>query len=113
MTENMKKFLELVSGNDELYRSFSNATKEDIVALARELGMELTEADFSQPNVELSDDELDVVAGGAKCECPVYGAGNDSGADEKTCVCVLGGGGEYQNGKCRCACVGGGYGKAG
>jgi len=46
MTENMKKLLELVSGNKELASKIGGMGKEDIIALAKELGVELTEADF-------------------------------------------------------------------
>ena len=43
MTENMKKFLEAVSKNDELSTKINTMTKEDLLALAKELGVELTE----------------------------------------------------------------------
>ena len=59
---------------------------KDIIALARELGVELTEADFVQ-NCELTDDELDAVVGGGKC------------------ICSFGGGGEYSDGSVRCVCI--------
>ena len=48
MTENMKKLLELVSGNKELALKIGGMGKENIIALAKELGIEFTEADFAQ-----------------------------------------------------------------
>jgi len=63
MTENMQKLLEIVSGNKELAAKIGGMGKEDIIALAKELGVTLTEADFAK-NCELSDDELDAVVGG-------------------------------------------------
>ncbi len=66
-------------------------------------------------NEELSEDELDAVAGGGSCWCAMGGGGTgdgvepNTGIDEKTCACVLGGGGEYVDAdgdkKCRCWCV--------
>lgn len=55
--------------------------KKDIIVLAREQGVTLTEADFAQ-NYELSDDELDTVAGGGE-----YSDGSIR------CVCMIGGDG--------------------
>lgn len=111
MTENMKKFLEAVSKNEELTKKINTMTKEDLLALAKELGVELTETDFEKPDGELSDDELDAVAGGALCYCLLAGSGYDTCDNEKTCVCVAGGGGEYKSGDCRCWCVGCGVGE--
>lgn len=92
MTENMKKLLEIVSGSKELAAKICGMGKEEIIALARELGVALTEADFAQ-KCELSDDELDNVAGGGKCICS-FGGGGKAGKGEKTCACVMGGGGQ-------------------
>ena len=47
MTENMKKFLEAVSKNEELAKKINTMTKEDLLALAKELSIELTEDDFA------------------------------------------------------------------
>ena len=87
----MKKLLEIVSGNKELAAKIGGMAREDIIALARELGVELTEADFAQ-KYELSDDELDAVAGGGRC------------------ICSFGGGGEYSDGSVRCFFIIGGDG---
>lgn len=91
MTENTKKLLEIVSGNKELSAKIGGMGKEEIPALTREQGVELTEADFVQ-KYELSDDELNAVAGGGKC------------------ICSFGGGGQYSDGSVRCVCVIGGDG---
>ena len=77
MTENMKKFLEAVSKDEELAKKINAMTKEDMLALAKELCIELIEADFEKPDGEMDDNEMDDVVGGADC-----------------CVCVLGGGTE-------------------
>ena len=104
MTENVQKFLTAVTKNDEMYSKMNGATKEEMIAMAKELGIELTEADFEQKSTELNDAELEAVAGGDVCVC-VAGGGGTSTEDEKTCACVMGGGGEWWNGECRCACV--------
>lgn len=64
MTENIKKLLELVSNNEELKNKLNNAPREEFIAIAKEQGITLTEADFEAGNGELSEDELDTVTGG-------------------------------------------------
>ena len=107
MTENLKKFLEAVSRNNELHDKFSNATKENLLEMAKELGIELTEADLEKPAVqELNEQELDAVAGGARCFCFLGGGGKAGGAyQNEICACVLGGTGDNVHGGCRCCCV--------
>lgn len=109
MSENLKKFLELVSGSAELSARLNAADKDGIFAMAKELGIELSNADFARQNEELSDDELDAVAGGSdsSCTCILGGGGkkDSSFGASKACVCVLGGGGEKIGGGARCACV--------
>ena len=74
--------------------------------------MELAEADFAQ-TAEISDEELDAVAGGGECGCFLGGGGKGGGQwDAKTCVCVTGGGGQTGDSKCRCACTVAGWGAA-
>ena len=63
MTENMKKFQELLSGNEELAKKIDDMSREEIIAAAKQLGVALTEADFEKV-FELADDLLDAVAGG-------------------------------------------------
>ena len=78
MSENMKKFLEAVSRNDELYKKVSAAGMDERIAMGRDLGIYLTAEDFKKPAEELSDDELDAVAGGdVSCVCPLGGSTKD------------------------------------
>ena len=73
MNENLKKFLEEASKNEELKAKLSALTDketavEKVIELAKEYGFTLTAEDF-QPaeGAELSLDELDSVAGGSVC----------------------------------------------
>ncbi len=78
----MKEFLEAIEKDEELKAKVEElnrkgATSADFSALAKEYGYELTEADFSgvgKDTGELSEDELDAVAGGAvrPSRKPVY-----------------------------------------
>ena len=114
MTKNMKKFLEAVSQNEELAKKLSAMTMEGLLALAKELGVELTEADFEKPDGMLDENELDAVAGGKVCvcvvggggegdgndrvcACPAYGVGADKDKLYDRCVCFIGGGGKSYN----------------
>ena len=140
MSEKMKAFLEALSKDKDLLDKlnaipFETEEEKITVAIAfakDELGIELTEDDFKKPEVvngELNDDELEAVAGGDSCVCVAGGYGGGGGKfddrydefsdlhhyNEYTCVCVLGGGGEYVHaGKKyeRCICVVGGTGYA-
>ena len=129
MTENLKKFLEAVSKDESLQakvnalESKKETAMADIIALAKELGIELTEADFAQPDGEISEDELETINGGGcptagtvnnscycaaagggggkqkdediwGCACVAYGQGGDAKDDHTTCMCVLYGHGE-------------------
>ena len=111
MTENMQKFLTAVTQNDEMYGKINGAAKDELIAMAKALGIELTEADFEQKPAELNDDELDAVAGGAACYCPMTGVGVATTAKADSCGCVMGGGGQWSDKSCRCACVGYGQGE--
>ena len=129
MTENLKKFLEAVS-KDEALQAKVNALESNketamagVIALAKELGIELTEADFAQPDGEISEDELETINGGGcptagtvnnscycaaagggggkqkdediwGCACVAYGQGGDAKDDHTTCMCVLYGHGD-------------------
>ena len=70
MNENLKKFLEEASKNEELKAKLSALTDKDTAAakaveLAKEYGFTLTAEDFQPADgEELSLDELDSVAGG-------------------------------------------------
>ena len=111
MTENMKKFLELVSKNEELCAKVGEADKEALIAMAKELGVALTDEDFEKPTEELSDDELDTVAGGGDVSCAcAMGGGGTKDSNDKTCACVLAGAGYSKTGRERCVCGFAGYG---
>ena len=109
MTENMKKFLEAVSKNSNLAATTSAMTKGELLALAKELGIELTGDDFAQ-ETELEKDELEAVTGGWKdCFC-VAGGGGKADEDGKACACVAFGGGSARDDENRCWCIGAGSG---
>ena len=112
MTENMQKFLEEVSKNEELCATLNTAGKEELIAMAKELGIALTEVDFAQDE-ELSDDELDAVAGGRDVSCAcAMGGGGEKDSNDKTCACVLAGAGydkKYNRERCVCGFAGYGY----
>lgn len=121
MTENMKQFLELVSTDEALAREFEAMTKLEgdeakkaIAKFAGERGILLVEADFvpeEPPTSEISDDELEAVAGGGDCACCALGGGKkDKDRGDKACGCVAVGVGRDTDGDDRCFCVGGGMG---
>lgn len=105
MNESIKKLLEMASNNPELQQKLNGTLRESLIALAKEAGISLTDADFEQAG-EISDDELTTVAGGEKCYCVVGGAGSGDG-NVKTCACVIYGNGYHD----RCDCIVNGYGQ--
>ena len=110
MTENMKKFLELAASDSELTAQLNGMGKDGIIAAAQQRGIALTEADFAvDKSAELSEDELDEVAGGGKCACVLGGSGK-AGDNCQKCSCVIGGWGLFDDGVDRCICGGGGGG---
>lgn len=115
MTENLKRFLELLSKDPQLTARASDAKGEELLAIAQELGTPLTLEDFgklSEPGQELSDDELDAVVGGGRCTCAVGGGGKKD-AQNKVCACVVYGQGNTRCGKLRCICPAAGGGASG
>jgi len=69
MTENLRRFNETVKANEELQRKLESLGEEptfdQIIAVAAEHGITLTPEDFESAEAkELSDAELDDVAGG-------------------------------------------------
>ena len=75
------------------------------------MGFELTAADLERPAEELSDDELDTVAGGGDVSCAcAMGGGGTKDSNDKTCACVLAGAGYSTQGRERCVCGFAGYG---
>ena len=111
MTENMKKLLEKLSADKALAEKAAKLEKADLIAAAKELGVELTEADFAQNEAALNDQELDAVTGGGDCLCVVAGGGTKD-EDSKACGCVAAGYGYNVDGAQRCFCVMGGSGSA-
>ena len=112
MNENLKKFLEMVSKDAEL-TSKVGAEKDVnvLIAMAKEMGIELTASDFEKPVEELADDELDTVAGGGDVSCAcAMGGGGTKDSNDKTCACVLAGAGYSKSGRERCVCGFAGYG---
>ncbi len=107
MTENMQKFLEAVSRDEALTAKVGAMGKDELLALAKALGIPLTDADLEKPAVqELDDDDLDTVAGGdgkVSCACAMGGGGTKDTYD-KVCVCVMAGAGYSKNGIDRCVC---------
>ncbi|MBO6229580.1 MAG: Nif11-like leader peptide family RiPP precursor [Ruminiclostridium sp.] len=106
MKENLKKFLEEASKNEELKAKLAAITDKDTavakaIELAKEYGYTLTAEDFEQDKDDkLSLDEVYAVSGGgdgtvdfcffvswtdAGCGCFIIGAAED-------CGCFLGGG---------------------
>ena len=77
MNENLKKFLEEASKNEELKAKLAALTdKEKAIELAKEYGFTLTPEDFQPADgAELSLDELDSVAGGSVCL--LFGGGHN------------------------------------
>ena len=119
MSENLKQFFNLLANNPEIKEkalACNELGKEKgllaLIELAKEQGMELSEADFKAPEEEISEEELAVVSGGKLFErsCPEAGQEADGG-----CGCVIpgGGGGTMLDDGATfgCACVG--YGQGG
>ena len=83
MNENLKKFLEEASKNEELKAKLEALTDKEAavdkaIELAKEYGFTLTAEDFQPADgAELSLDELDSVAGGMMCFMIGGGGGNN------------------------------------
>ena len=58
MTENMKCFLAKVSEDKALAEKASKLEKDELIVLAKEMGVNLTEADFAQTESDISEGEL-------------------------------------------------------
>ncbi len=106
VTDNIKKFLELAEADSELMGRISKMDQAGIIAEARKLGIDLTDADLAPANnMELSEDELSEAAGGGACGCVAGGGGSQSDGHGDVCACVVVGAGGYYDGSPRCACV--------
>ena len=99
MTDNAKKFLAAVSQDEALKKEFEGAKGlEAMLKIAKAHGYELKSEDFEAPKIdELSEDEMQAVAGGAMqaitsmCKCTGgYGFGL---TNELNCECQQKGGG--------------------
>ena len=123
MTDNMKKFIEFMSSQDEdTYKKASKMEEDELIAFAAENGITVTPEDFAEAKKEaeaaaegeISDDELSAVAGGKACACIFGGGGEPSDPKSSTydtvCACVMAGEGRDSTGDDRCGCplVGGG-----
>lgn len=103
MTENMKNFLAKISADKELAKKASALELADVIALAKELGIDLTEADLAAKD-EMSADELAAIHGGNEQDwadfnnCPGQNGIQD-------CLCAAGGGGQRDENGDVCACV--------
>lgn len=109
MTENMKCFLEKVSEDKALAEKASKLEKDELIVLAKEMGVNLTEADFVQTESDISEVELTSVTGGGNCYCVAGGGGTD-GEKDSACACVFAGWGRSteRHERCVCAMAGGG-----
>ena len=109
MTENMKCFLAKVSEDKALAEKASKLEKDELIVLAKEMGVNLTEADFAQTESDISEGELNSVTGGGNCYCVAGGGGTD-GEKDSACACVFDGWGRSteRHERCVCAMAGGG-----
>ena len=85
MTENMKKFLELMSTKDkEIKEKAAKMEKDELIAFAADHGLTLTGVDFEKPDSEgeISLDEAEAVAGGGECYCVAGGGGTGGGIQD-------------------------------
>ena len=83
MTDNMKKFAELLSADESVKKEFeaalSGVSKDDrkgftdaSIKVAGRHGITLTDKDFEIETKELSEDEMTAVAGGMHCEATSF-----------------------------------------
>ena len=105
----MKCFLAKVSEDKALAEKASKLEKDELIVLAKEMGVNLTEADFAQTESDISEGELNSVTGGGNCYCVAGGGGTD-GEKDSACACVFAGWGRSteRHERCVCAMAGGG-----
>ncbi len=116
MTQNAKKFIEMVSQDKELENKINNLNPDaqdildQVAKVAAEHNFDLTAEDFASQEKELDEDELAVVAGGAACSCIGKGVGGStsgsdlcrmnqeaSGVSDMHCSCTVYGSGDYSS----------------
>lgn len=111
--EEMKNEVEALNRKYEGADLTSEETKMEIGRMLADIsarnGLDLAPEDFFQQETELSDDDLDAVAGGGACGCVIAGGGSRDDADFQ-CGCFIGGqgGGRGNENRCICAMAGGG-----
>ena len=72
--EQLKAFLEKVKGDSNLQEKLEAASDADgVVAIAKEAGFKISAEDLKNTKVELSEEELEGVAGGANFWTGNYG----------------------------------------
>lgn len=108
---NVMKFYEEISKSEELSAKVSQEKDVNVlIAMAKDMGIELEASDFEQNN-EISDDDLDAVTGGSDVSCAcAMGGGGTKDVNDKTCACVLAGVGYDDTKSERCLCGFAGYG---
>ena len=62
--EQLKAFLEKVKGDNNLQEKLRAADADSILAMAKEAGFSICADDLKNVQTELSDDEIEAVAGG-------------------------------------------------
>lgn len=105
MKENAKKFLRAVSADEALKEELGKAIDiKAILKTAKVHGYDLAAEDFENTDMEeISEDELEAVAGGSFCSCGNSGNGNSHNLN---CYCTKAGSGkdpEGGSGFCLCA----------
>lgn len=124
----IEKFYEEMTENETLQKEIEALNKEfegavmdskemrqkvadQLSHIAQKYGIQLTAEDILNENAgQLSDDDLDAVAGGTECYCVIGGGGeggkSSKGTDE-ICGCVLAGFGNdsINEGDFRCVCA--------
>ena len=69
--EQLKAFLEKVQGDKSLQKQLQAASDADaVVSIAKEAGFSISADDLKKAQSELSEEELEGVAGGTVCELP-------------------------------------------
>lgn len=105
MTENMRRFMEVISADTELKdRATRAGTKEELAQIAKEAGIALDEGDFTEQtqDSELTEEDLEKVVGGVNCCTCILGG---DGSDEEPCECTLLGTGNEDK-SCTCFVAG-------
>ncbi len=108
MTTNMKAFFEAAKADPDLCAKLAKMGMEEVIAAAKEKGIELAEEDFENPAGEVGDEELENVAGGDWSFCLVGGSGegvDDKSGEDYSCFCVFYGQGSTEP-NCVCPVVG-------